>query len=159
MLQKFETKLKNESLLDKVQKSFNDKANDVPLGWFSTISTVICVLVLFITSHFFSGILVFLLLCVNLYVVFRENSLKRTELHRKVKKILREIEIAKDLCKDWTPANFPHLCSPLSPCITLQWTIRNGEIINLPWSLLVRGDHIILRPGQVKKIIKSMTIF
>ncbi|KAK8379307.1 hypothetical protein O3P69_019293 [Scylla paramamosain] len=48
----------------------------------------------------------------------------------------------------WEPANYPHLHTPLSPCITLQWTRRDGHIVNLPWSLLVRGDIILLRPGQ-----------
>lgn len=49
---------------------------------------------------------------------------------------------------EWRPTNYPHLCSPLSPCVTLQWTYRDGEIVNLPWSLLVKGDYVVMRPGQ-----------
>jgi hypothetical protein len=48
----------------------------------------------------------------------------------------------------WLPENYPHLCSPFSPCITLQWTYRDGHLINLPWALLVTGDVILIRPGQ-----------
>ncbi len=101
--------------------------------------------------------------------VIRENNLRRTEIHRKTQTILEEISLAKILCKDWTADNYPNLCCPLSPCVTLQWTYRDGIIVNLPWALLVRGrfeslenisflfmsfkyflgDHIIIRPGQV----------
>lgn len=48
----------------------------------------------------------------------------------------------------WSAENYPHLHSPLSPCITLQWTLRDGNTVNLPWSLLVQGDVILLKPGQ-----------
>lgn len=40
------------------------------------------------------------------------------------------------------------MCSPVSPCVTLQCTYRDGEITNLPWALLVKGDCIVMRPGQ-----------
>ncbi|CAG0889218.1 unnamed protein product [Darwinula stevensoni] len=48
----------------------------------------------------------------------------------------------------WKEENYPHLHMPLSPCITLQWTIRDGKLVNLPWALLVEGDTVLLRPGQ-----------
>jgi hypothetical protein len=60
-----------------------------------------------------------------------------------------EIKIAETLCHDWSVENYPNLCSPLSPCVTLQWTYRNGKIVNLPWALLVRQDYIVMRPGQL----------
>nr|CAD7588508.1 unnamed protein product [Timema genevievae] len=49
---------------------------------------------------------------------------------------------------EWSAENYPHLFSPHAPCITLQWTYRDGKIINLPWALLVTGDVIVIRPGQ-----------
>lgn len=55
--------------------------------------------------------------------------------------------MAKNTCQ-WNPENYPHLCSPLSPCLTLQWTYRDGRIINLPWALLVASDIIVIKPGQ-----------
>lgn len=57
------------------------------------------------------------------------------------------ISAASYLCH-WNAENYPHLCSPLSPCITLQWTYREGQIVNLPWALLVAGDIIVIKPGQ-----------
>jgi len=53
----------------------------------------------------------------------------------------------KEKC-DWKPEHYPHIHSPQSPSITLQATIRDGNVVNLPWALLVQGDVIILRPGQ-----------
>lgn len=44
--------------------------------------------------------------------------------------------------------NYPHIHCPQSPSITLQPTFRDGKIVNLPWALLVKGDVIVLRPGQ-----------
>lgn len=32
--------------------------------------------------------------------------------------------------------------------IALQWTFRNGKLVNLPWILLVEGDLILLRAGR-----------
>lgn len=58
-----------------------------------------------------------------------------------------KIAVARSTCR-WKPENYPHLCSPQSPCLTLQWTYRDGEIVNLPWALLVAGDIIVMKPGQ-----------
>ncbi|KAF0301197.1 Transmembrane protein 94 [Amphibalanus amphitrite] len=48
----------------------------------------------------------------------------------------------------WTEAEYPHLHAPPSPCIGLQWTYRDGRLVNLPASLLTRGDLVVLRPGE-----------
>ena len=50
----------------------------------------------------------------------------------------------------WIPQNYPHLHTPLSSSVVLQWTLRNGSLVNLPWALLVEGDVILIKPGQVK---------
>lgn len=63
--------------------------------------------------------------------------------------LLAELRLGRRRCADWTDANYPNLCSPLSPCVTLQWTYRDGRLVNLPWALLVRDDLVVLRPGQV----------
>ncbi len=44
---------------------------------------------------------------------------------------------------------FPNLYTPNSPSISLQWTIRNGQLVNLPSILLTKGDIIVMRPGQL----------
>ncbi|XP_060071400.1 transmembrane protein 94-like [Ylistrum balloti] len=48
----------------------------------------------------------------------------------------------------WNNSNYPTLHAPISPCVSLQWTIRDKEVVNLPTTLLVQGDIILLRPGQ-----------
>ncbi|XP_072514079.1 transmembrane protein 94-like [Salminus brasiliensis] len=40
------------------------------------------------------------------------------------------------------------LFTPSSPAVSLQWTYRDGRLVNLPVSLLVEGDIISLRPGN-----------
>ncbi|KAK3879791.1 hypothetical protein Pcinc_015674 [Petrolisthes cinctipes] len=42
----------------------------------------------------------------------------------------------------WSWKHYPHLHYPLSLCITLQWSRRDGHTINL------RGDTVLLHPGQ-----------
>lgn len=130
--------------MKKLRNLFQNKSYDVPLGFFPFLSTIICVILLYMTSYLVTGTILLFILMLNFYVVYRENYLKRTELYRKVQNVLVEIENAKTLCKGWQACNYPHLCSPISPCITLQWTFRDGEIVNLPWSLLVRGTFFIL---------------
>ena len=39
------------------------------------------------------------------------------------------------------------LHTPLSASVVLQWTIRDGHKVNLPWALLVKDDLIYLKPG------------
>ena len=38
---------------------------------------------------------------------------------------------------------------PYSAAISTQLTIRNGKLINVPLNLIVKGDLILLKPGQV----------
>ncbi len=38
---------------------------------------------------------------------------------------------------------------PYSAAISSQLTIRNGKLINIPLNLIVKGDLILLKPGQV----------
>ena len=49
---------------------------------------------------------------------------------------------------EWLSVHYPHVHTPVSASIILQLTVRDGSIVNLPWSLLVTGDIVILRPGQ-----------
>jgi hypothetical protein len=49
----------------------------------------------------------------------------------------------------WKPSHFLDNHSPLSPCVSVQWTLRDGAVVNLPNALLVEGDVILLRPGQI----------
>ena len=37
----------------------------------------------------------------------------------------------------------------------LHWVLRDGRLVNLPWALLVRGDTLLLRPGQAAPALCS----
>lgn len=89
-----------------------------------------------------------LILLATIILVIYESYLRRTEIFRKVRLIINEIQLAQILCRDWTTLNYPNVSNPMSPCVTLQWTYRDGKIVNLPWALLVKGDVIVIRPGQ-----------
>ena len=52
----------------------------------------------------------------------------------------------------WTSSSYIDLNCPLSPCVSLQWTIRDSCVVNLPCTLLVEGDVILLRPGQIVSV-------
>lgn len=49
---------------------------------------------------------------------------------------------------EWSSEDYLPLHSPQSSSISLQWTYRDGELVNLPQALLVEGDIIVVRPGR-----------
>lgn len=151
LLRHYERKIQSEGVIKKLKILFSDRNSlDSPLDTFNVISTLLSIVGLIFCSYYNTALAVFLILIINLLIVVRENILKRTEIFRKVRGILSEIKLASQLCKEWDSSiNYPHLCSPVSPCVTLQWCYRDGEIVNLPYALLVRGDHIVMRPGQI----------
>lgn len=130
-------------------KSAFAKPYESPLSWFSILTTISVIVGLLVTKHYFTALCLLLLLLIAVSLVIRESYLRRTEIHRKVRVVINEIELARRVCKDWTPENYPNVCSPMSPCVTLQWTYRDGRIVNLPWALLVKDDVIVIRPGSV----------
>ncbi|XP_071522630.1 transmembrane protein 94 isoform X2 [Panulirus ornatus] len=90
---------------------------------------------------------IFLVVIFNVYLVWWDTQLRHKELPRLTHNVLKDLKEFQSSVL-WSTENYPHLHSPLSPCITLQWTQRDGNTVNLPWSLLVRGDTILLKPGQ-----------
>lgn len=99
-------------------------------------------------SYICQAVVVVILLVINVSFQLYDNKLRFEEIPKRVKCLLKLIEVQKDVAK-WLPENYPHLCSPISPCITLQWTYRDNKIVNLPWALLVKDDIILVRAGQV----------
>jgi len=62
---------------------------------------------------------------------------------------LDNVSERSQLVNEWRSGNYyPSLYLPESPCITLQWTYRDNHRINLPTSLLVKGDVILLCPDR-----------
>ena len=75
--------------------------------------------------------------------------LKKVEMLGRLRKAVQNLEDHLINGLSWTPENYPHLHTPLSASVVLQWTIRDGQKVNLPWSLLAKNDLIYLKPGQV----------
>ncbi|XP_073833777.1 transmembrane protein 94-like protein l(2)k05819 isoform X3 [Musca autumnalis] len=149
ILKEYEQKWVAESWYRKIRSAFV-KRYDSPLGWSSIATSVLTTVALLIAQSYFAALCLAAILSLDLYVVIRENNLRRTEVYRKTRLILDDIRLAEvELCSDWQPCNYPHNCCPLSPCVSLQWTYRDGVIVNLPWALLVKGDYIVMRPGHI----------
>lgn len=123
---------------------------DSPLGWLSISTTILTSVALLLTAMYWPALCLLAILLLDLCVVMRESNLRRTEIFRKTRHALGELRLAElHLSEKWQVSNYPHLSNPMSPCVSLQWTYRDGHIVNLPWALLVRGDCIVLRPGHI----------
>uniref|UniRef100_A0AAR5NZX1 Cation-transporting P-type ATPase C-terminal domain-containing protein n=1 Tax=Dendroctonus ponderosae TaxID=77166 RepID=A0AAR5NZX1_DENPD len=96
----------------------------------------------------YEAFIIFLLLVANLTIVLYDNKLRHDELPRRVQMVLDRIRCEVNFV-DWKAENYPNLHNPFSPCITLQGTYRDGQLVNLPWALLVKDDIILIKPGQV----------
>ncbi|KAJ8916114.1 hypothetical protein NQ315_004481 [Exocentrus adspersus] len=87
------------------------------------------------------------LIVANVSLELYDNKLRHCEVPNRVRSVLNKLK--KEIGSvHWTTDNYPNLYSPLSPCITLQWTYRDHKLVNLPWALLVKDDIILMRPGQ-----------
>ncbi|XP_052850994.1 LOW QUALITY PROTEIN: transmembrane protein 94 [Drosophila gunungcola] len=149
VLHEHERQYGTESSYRKLRAAFV-KRYDSPLGWLSIGASLLASGALLITGMLWPALCLLAILTLDLFVVVRENNLRRTEIFRKTRHAMAELQLAEQhFSDDWQPANYPHLSNPMSPCVSLQWTYRDGKIVNLPWALLVRGDHIVLRPGHI----------
>ena len=97
----------------------------------------------------FESVLMFVFLIINFLINLANLYLTEVEMRRRVQRVLKKLEgnLANGI--SWSQENYPHLHTPLSASVVLQWTIRDGCRVNLPWALLVQGDMIYLKPGQV----------
>ena len=105
-------------------------------------------------TYLLGSLVVFLALIVNVVLVGWDIRAYHEELHKKAfmlakmiqKSLLQSANLA-DL-EAWKSGKFyPQLHLPHSPCISLQWALRDGKVVNLPTPLIVRGDVIKLCPG------------
>lgn len=137
-----------------IQESLSPCLQQSSLSWPSAVAIFISGFLLLVSSLFGSsvsflvGVFVIVLLGVSLWTALWDGKLRQDEVLNRVKSLIESIKRMEKYVS-WTEDNYPNLASPTSPCITLQWTWRDGKIVNLPWALLVRGDVILLRPGQV----------
>ncbi|XP_050510004.1 transmembrane protein 94 isoform X2 [Diabrotica virgifera virgifera] len=96
----------------------------------------------------YEAIPVIVLFIVNIILEIYDNKLRHQEIPNRIRSVLENLEREKSRIK-WSSDNYPDLYTPYSPCITLQWTYRDGKVVNLPWALLVKGDVIVVKPGQI----------
>ncbi|EMP23802.1 hypothetical protein UY3_19244 [Chelonia mydas] len=91
-----------------------------------------------------------LLLLLNLFLIGRQERLKRREVERRLWTIIDKINDTLEDGKEpkWPDSMYPDLHMPFAPSWSLHWAYRDGHVVNLPVSLLVEGDIIALRPGQ-----------
>src|SRR5690349_9022066 len=108
-------------------KESSSKQNEI-LPIYSIFITLLVNVGLIYTSYYLTSFCLLLILILNVVFVQREEGLRRTELRRKAELILEDIKLGITLSKDWRSINYPHLCSPLSPCISLVWTYRDNEL-------------------------------
>ncbi|CAK9834103.1 Transmembrane protein 94 [Anthophora retusa] len=140
-----------------LKDTLHHRSQYTTLCWTSAVALFINAIILvvaFFTSNDpwyptlpYEGLTVCCLIVLNFILVVSDNKLRHEEIPYRVRILLDQLEVAKNTSQ-WYPGNYPHLCSPLSPCLTLQWTYRDGHIVNLPWALLVAGDIIVMKPGQ-----------
>ncbi|XP_046693234.1 transmembrane protein 94-like [Silurus meridionalis] len=75
-------------------------------------------------------------------------KLKTSEMPRRVKTLLKRLQdVLLHPPPDWSKCT-EDLLIPSMPAVSLQWTYRDGRMVNLPICLLVEGDIISLRPGS-----------
>ncbi|XP_014604302.1 PREDICTED: uncharacterized protein KIAA0195 isoform X1 [Polistes canadensis] len=162
VLQDYECRKEDEYKTYKKYKAWlkdalHHRSQYTTLCWTSAIALLIngltlIIIYLFIGEKWYStlpyeGLVICCLTIFNFILVVSDNKLRHNEIPSRVYVLLKQLEIAQARCK-WNIENYPHLCTPLSPCLTLQWTYRDGQIVNLPWALLVVGDIIVMKPGQ-----------
>nr|XP_014344777.1 PREDICTED: uncharacterized protein KIAA0195-like [Latimeria chalumnae] len=92
------------------------------------------------------ALIVFLLL--NLTMIGLQQWLKSQEMPRRVRNTIQNLDALLRNPEFEHQDMYPDLFTPPSQSISLQWTYRDGRLVNLPVSLLVEGDIIMLRPGQ-----------
>ncbi|XP_060716255.1 transmembrane protein 94-like [Tachysurus vachellii] len=75
-------------------------------------------------------------------------QLKTSEMPHRVETLINTLQdFLLHPPSDWLKET-EDLFVPSLPAVSLQWTYRDGRLINLPVSLLVEGDIISLRPGS-----------
>ena len=115
------------------------------LNFFSCLKKASSITCIHFPDH--KAFALFIIAVLNLIFVCWDTGLRRSEMRTRVKWVQQFLNEWRGKC-DWKPENYPHVHSPQSPSITLQPAFRDGRLVNLPWALLVKGDVIILRPGQ-----------
>ncbi|XP_071964602.1 transmembrane protein 94-like isoform X2 [Antedon mediterranea] len=168
-LQKLHNAIQNEIQLfqDDLRKSQSILANlsqpsglwlshRSPLHWLRALFIFIASVVLTVAYgcsgnelYVIQALILLVLLTLNVYVTGWDHKLQRNEMVRQGQRILKYIKECIENREDWTLSSYPSLHSPFTKSFGLLWTYRDGKLVNLPSALLVQGDTVLIRPGQV----------
>ncbi|XP_064610858.1 transmembrane protein 94-like isoform X2 [Liolophura sinensis] len=94
------------------------------------------------------ALVLLVILALSCYLTGWDYSVEKEEVARLLEQALDKVKDCYKSCT-WNGRNYPDIHSPLSPSVSLQWTLREGEVVNMPKCLLVKGDIVLLRPGQL----------
>ncbi|KAI4456515.1 hypothetical protein MML48_8g00014295 [Holotrichia oblita] len=156
VLGQFHTSQKNRKSKSWIKEALHHTSGRTTITWISSIFTLICVILLLIVCvvtgdiilYLAESVFIIILLTLNVGLQLYDKKMRQNEIPRRIQRLASTIlEQSKRL--KWDLENYPHLYLPISPCITLQWTYRDNTVVNLPWALLVKGDIILVRPGQL----------
>lgn len=138
-----------------LKDTFHHSSQHTTLNWVSSSFQLWAVFSLFVAFLIeenyilcIESVTILLFLLINVTLEVYDNKLRHEEVPNRVQAVLDKIKMMANEAR-WEKENYPNLCSPFSPCITLQWTYRDNKLVNLPWALLVKDDLILIRPGQV----------
>lgn len=139
-----------------IKEALHHNNGHTTISWISSLFTLISAILLIISYvaieespiHLVESLFIILMLTLNVGFQLCDKKMRHNEIPNRVRRLLDVIEHQCKALK-WNSENYPHLYSPLSPCITLQWTYRDNTLVNLPWALLVKGDIILVKPGQL----------
>ncbi|XP_022917175.2 transmembrane protein 94 isoform X1 [Onthophagus taurus] len=155
VLNQFKASQKNRKLNTWITKGFLIRNKHATVNFLSLFFSLLCIILLIVTYYINSlwiylveALILLFLLIFNGMFQYYDRKLRYNEIPNRVNKLLDILSINLEKIK-WGYENYPQIHLPPSPCITLQWTYRDNKIVNLPWALLVTGDVILMRPGQL----------
>ena len=79
-----------------------------------------------------------LLVAANVALSCYDSYLRGVEMFSRARLVLAKLDEASERAR-WEPASYPHLHTPPVDSIILEWTLRDGTLVNLPWALLHFG--------------------
>ncbi|XP_015786071.1 transmembrane protein 94 [Tetranychus urticae] len=142
-----------------LSESFYHSSVSSTFRWPSILLTAFT-LIVFIINYGYSkehslllqSLILLFFLIFNVLLTAWDTWMRHQELHNKCRLLSKKIKNCSErsqLINEWkTGKYYPNLYLPQSPCITLQWTYRDNQRVNLPTSLLVKGDVILMCPGH-----------
>lgn len=91
-------------------------------------------------------------LALNVLLGIWDTRLRHLELrhraHAMISTVANALEHGSGEEAPWAPSEHAPLFQPASPCISLQWALRDNMLVNVPVHLLVEGDVVVVRPGH-----------